>query len=253
MKVTDLKPKPPKILLYSGAGTGKTAFVSTLGEGLQLYDLDDGITTCLTLEDEHSKARKSIDVRQCLEDDPTKAMAFKKLQSYLNGVVKECHNGTYAFNALAIDSFTALADYAIRFAKYNSGHLAEPRVSLPEYGVAFSILEDVVLTLRALPILTIIIFHEMNIEIDETNTVEIAIPGKQLPYKIPRFFDEIWYLDVKRRAQNKVERRLFTAKTPAIRARSRLNVPDNTNIDVGLPKILKDVGFDLQKQGATNE
>jgi len=251
MKASDLERKPPKILLYSGAGTGKTAFVSTLGEILQLYDLDDGVTTLVTLDDKFSDLRKSVDVKQCLEIDPTKAMAFKKLKSHLQEVSKACALGNYPFKALAIDSFTALADYALRSAKYNSGKLAEPRISLPEYGIAFSELENVVLTLRSLPIITIIIFHEMyvgvtgGVDADEAHTLEIAIPGKQLPYKIPRFFDEIWYLDVRRRGGGKSERRLLTTKSPTIRARSRLNVPDGTNINVGLKQILSDSGYNI--------
>ena len=248
MRASDLKRKPPKILLYSGAGTGKTAFVSTLGKDLQLYDLDDGVTTCLTLDDKFLEDRKAIDVKQCLEEDTTKALAFKKLKSHLQEISQACNRGNYPFKAIAIDSFTALADYALRSAKYNSGKLAEVRTSLPEYGIAFTEIENVVLTLRSLPIITIIIFHEMLVNTADTEdqyTVEIAIPGKQLPYKIPRFFDEIWYLDVKRRSQGRSERRLITSKTPAIRARSRLNVPDNTNIDVGLKQILSDCGYPL--------
>ena len=52
MKLSEMKEKKKKILIYGKAGVGKTALVMTLGEKLQLLDVDDGVTTGKRLEDE---------------------------------------------------------------------------------------------------------------------------------------------------------------------------------------------------------
>ena len=93
--------------------------------------------------------------------------------------------------------------------------------------------------LRSLPIGVILICHEQTTMVDGESKIELATPGQKLQAKIPRFFDEVWYMKIKNMSQGRIARLLQTQPTSSILARSRNSLADDTDVVVGLDSILK--------------
>jgi len=62
MKLSDIKTKPPKILLIGNYGSGKTCFATTGGKYVQVIDLDEGLISAKTLKDNFTETRSEIDI-----------------------------------------------------------------------------------------------------------------------------------------------------------------------------------------------
>ena len=242
-KLSDLTPKAPKILLYSPAGKGKTALALTCGESCQIMDLDDGTVTGVSLKDSFLDSRKSVDVVQFLETDALKATAYKGALEYVKTVAKQCREGTYKYKVLVIDSLTALDSYCMRYVMQNSGGILK-KIELQHWGVAFQELKQFLLTVRSLPIAVILLAHEQPKGASETE-VTIAISGRKMPAEVLRFFDEVWYLKARPAAGGKVQRVLQTVSDARIECRSRFCIADGTDVNVGMPKLLEQMGYKL--------
>ncbi len=260
MKLSEMKPKKRKILIYGKAGVGKTALLMTLGERLQMLDLDDGVYTGVKLEDEWKSERMKVDILQCLETKHDKATAFAAAKDALIKIANKCNaspcqqatppgtklidmpklpdTGAYDYDYLGIDTYTGLADAAVRYVLSNSGILGKaPKIQ--HWGLAFIELEGFLTILRSLPLTVFLICHEQTSIVDEETKVELATPGQKLQAKIPRYFDEIWYMKVMHKAQNKRARVLQTQPTPSILARTRSSLEDGLDTCIGMKAILE--------------
>lgn len=238
-----MKQTPPRIILYGPPGTGKTALMLTLGEKLQVIDVDDGLVTGLRLEDKWKKARGEVDVKRFVEDDPKKGVAFSKVKATIYGIADQCRAGTYPFKALGLDSFTAFADYAVRYIKGNAGHL-EQNTQLQEWGMAFQEIENVLTVLRSLPIVVIMTAHEHTYEVGDGTKTEIAIPGRKLPQKVVGYFDEVIRTKVRNVTGGELAYVLQTRSTAGVVARSRRSLPDGTDSEIGMGAVLKLMGYE---------
>jgi hypothetical protein len=256
MKLSELKIKMPAILLYGKHGTGKTAFMLTLGERLQVVDADEGLLTGLTLKDEFLEARRSVDVVSCLETDPKKGTKFPLIKKHIKKVMIQCQQGRYPFDALGIDSLTSLCDSATRYILGNCGLLGqadEPKMQIQHWGSAFIEIQSVITMLKAIPVFVIILAHEHHYEEDGATKTKIAIPGKSLPGTVCKMFDELWRMRIKNLSGGKTAYVIKTRGTGDVEAKTRLNVPAEMNADKGLPKILQDMGFEWPLRKEKNE
>lgn len=251
-KLSEVKIKPPKILLYGDVGTGKTAFTLTLGDRLQVLDMDEGTLTGVTLDDKFRSRRLEVDVVSCPDPDPNKATAFGCGKAHVLKVANQAVRKAYPYDAFAIDSLTALADHAVRMVMVNSG-MAGKNPQIQHWGLAFNEIENILTVARSIPGVFILIAHAMNIEIDGNTKKEIAIPGKSLPNKIARYFDEIWFAKVQNKAGGKQAFTIQTKSTASIVARSRLNIPDGIDMSLGLEEILKQGGYEFPVREPTKE
>jgi hypothetical protein len=246
MKLTDMKMTPPKLLLLGDPGTGKTALACTLGAHAQVLDLDNGLRTALTLKDSFYDARTSIDVLSCAETDASKALAFQRTRAYLQDIQRASAAGKWPFKALVLDSWTALAEASVRHIMAASGKLgAQPQIQ--QWGMAFLELENILAILKALPCLTIVIAHLQRSEEDGVMKATIASPGQKLPAKIPMYFDEIWVTRPVTQA-GKTSYTLQTKASAGCIARSRCNLPDGSDVGLGLPELLRRAGYDIEKE-----
>lgn len=250
MKLEELPIKPPKILLYGSSGSGKTALATTCGPHCQVIDFDDGVETARTLADSFQPQRRQIDVLQALERDPAFPTAYAKGKEHLRGVATQCNQKKYPFKVLVIDSLTSMADACLRMVLKNSNKLETSggmamNPEIQHWGLAFLEMESFLSIARSLPIAVILIAHEQMNEIDGVNKLQLAISGKKNPTKIPRFFDELWYMKTRNAAGGKIEYVIQTNSTAGIEARSRKNIPDLTNANVGMPELLKRMGYPL--------
>jgi DNA polymerase III delta prime subunit len=244
MKVSDIKNSPPHILLYGRPGTGKTLLSLTLGEHAQVIDMDGGLRSGVTHKDKFTEHRMKVDVIQCLEDDPQRAVAFSKAKLSIDNIVTQCRNGTYPYKALILDNLTCLADFAMRNVLGAGGAGNPPQIQ--HYGMAFIQIQQVMLSLRFLPIVVVLCAHDQRDTIDKEDVREVAVQGKNLPAKITSFFDEVLYTKIIPGQGTSNQFVLQAQSSAAVTARSRGSLKDNTPQDLGLPKILELIGFDWE-------
>ena len=237
--LSDMKPAHPKILIYGPPGAGKTLFAATLGAGLHVLDFDGGLGSCLTFQDAHTSARKSIEYTDCREKSPMSATGFSQAQGFM------AKASQFKGTAIAIDSFTAMAEGALRQAHVaEGGKMSHSGFTISQYGKAFFAIEQFIMALRTAPVTVVAVFHQMEFLIDDQQHLTMAIPGQKLAPKIPIHFDEIWYLKP-RLVSGKMKYAIQTKASPSITARSRYQIPNHTPVDAGLPKILSDAGVSL--------
>lgn len=245
MKLSERKRRPPKILLYGRPGTGKTAHVLTLGSGLRVIDLDDGVETGVSMKDVWRGSRLNVDVISCLEDDPSKGLAFPKAKKCIRIAVKQCREGRFPFQGICIDSFTALANAAVRHVQGNSGRIGQ-NPQLQEWGLAFIELQSLMVLLRSLPIAVVMTAHEYQLDKEDGigRTIEIAIPGRKLPSQITGTFDEVWRYKI----VGSGAKRVFTIQTQgssAVLARSRFDLKDGINAsEVSMVEVMRRCGYE---------
>lgn len=254
MKVSDLQQKAPKILLYGPIGTGKTALALTLGARAQVMDMDDGLMTGVKLEDKWTAERRAVDVVQFLETQPhKKAEAFAASKRHVLDVANQCVAGKYPFDALIIDSLSAMAENALNYIMANSGQLNQ-QPQIQHWGLAFSEIKQVVAVLRTLPLVVVLIAHEQIKTIGTGPTaetkLEIAIQGKNLPQQIARYFDEIFHIRAKPAGGGKFSYIIQTKSDDKIEARSRMQIPNHTDTSIGMWELVRLMGYTPPKRSA---
>lgn len=248
MKVGDLVDLgPPRILLYGEVGAGKTALSLTLGERAQIADLDGGVRTGVSLKDDFTSHRKAVDLRTFPEPEPhKKATVFAKFKNYVYGLGGDIQRKTFTYDALIIDSLSALADSAVHYIMSNSGK-TEGNPELQHWGLAFTEIKNVLAVARSLPIVLVVTAHEQVKSIGKGDSkedkLEIALPGKNLASQICRYFDEIWYLRVRPSGGGKSQYLIQTRGNGAILARSRGGLADMTDTKVGMWELIRQIGY----------
>jgi len=239
----DFSKIPPKVILYGPPGCGKTGLLLTLGSRLQVLDTDNGLRTAFGMQDKWRPQRLAVDAVQFLEEEPEKrALAFRQIKEYIYGLPKKIKLGDFPYEFIGIDSFTTFAKSAISFVMGNSGKLGQAP-EIQHWGLAFIEVNNVLSVLRALPIGVILCVHEMINTVNKEEKVTLAIPGKNLPGEVASYFDEVWYMRKRAIGQNKFRHIIQTTSDEAIMARSRSEVPNETDISCGLLEIFTKLGY----------
>lgn len=251
---------PPKILLGGLPGVGKTALATSYGTGLQVLAIDNQLSTCWSLKDKFHSDRMSIDMIDCVEQQPTsQAMTFPKVKRHLidlnNAAMQKkliLSNGK-PLTSLCVDGLTFLFDAAMRYILFNSNKLGKERTpatmynysaSQPEWGLVIQEMEQVIQLIRALPVPVILTCHYVSeVTASGMSRYEISIPTKSLPPKIPGYFDEVWFLESQYGAANAIKRCLRTVASPVVTARSNSNLPDGTDTSCGMKGLLSLMGW----------
>lgn len=249
MKLTELPSKPPNVLIYGEVGTGKTAFLETLGERVEILDCDDGLRSGLKIDDKWKPERLKIEAKQFLEPTPgSRAVAFSQIKKYVYALEPEIVAKRFKPQILALDSLTTFADAALNYIMYNSNKLGQAP-EIQHWGLAFNEIKNVLGVMKSLPIPVVLIAHEQVKTVgkgtDKEDRFEIAIQGKNLPSQITRYFDEIWYFKAKPDGGGKFKRVLQTVSDNLKVARSRACLPNEVDTSVGMVEIFKMIGYPL--------
>jgi len=240
----EIEPHAPKILLMGIYGTGKTVFATSAGKGTVVIDLDNGLKSVRTFQDQFHKARQEIEVKKCWEDDPEKAVSFLKARSFITGIARDIREGKSEYKVLVLDSYTKLADGAVRHIMDQNGMLGKPP-RIQHWGMAFLEIENLLLILHSLPIAVIVIAHLRRIEDDGVSRYEIATPGQKLPEKIPTYFDEVWATQI-RGTGTQQKYTIQTRGSTLIPCRTRSQVEDDINQNLGLREILRRMNYVIE-------
>lgn len=253
LKASELALSDTRVLLWGPPGSGKTCFAGTLGEKLELIDLDGNAASLKTFQDQFRNDRLKVEVKQGLhaDDPPGGQFALMKIKAYILDVAKRCREGKYEYKALCLDSMTTLFEVAKRqvlrtHTSKNQYH--DLTLDQGQYQIVFNELLSIFEIMKALPIISILIAHEMTNEIDMVSSREIAIYGKQFPSQVRAMFPEILYcknVTTVTSAGTVNNFQLQTVKSAGATARSCLNIKDGTPMSLGLPKILADAGVKL--------
>ena len=256
MKMHELQKLPPKVLIYSPAGRGKTALMLTLVARCQVLDLDGNLDVGLGLQDNLRDERLAVDIKQFPEDQyPKKAVAFARFKKYVYGLTEDCAKSKYPFDVVGLDSLTALSQASQNYVMGNGGRLGE-NPQIQEWGLLLTEIENMIVALRSLPIPVVYLAHEMILTDPDDKTVTyIAIPGQKLPGRVTRMFSEIYYMRVRSRGGGKHQIYLQTHPSAAVSSRSGRGLPDEYHIatfdkngpvgdSVSMWEIFKQIGYE---------
>lgn len=219
MKAYELAAQPPKILMYSRPGLGKTALAMTLGEECLYLDLDDNMEVAFGLTDAFKSDRLCVEVTQFIDRKPDVADCFIKFAAYVTKISNKCAKGEFEYKYLVVDSLTSLQVACMQNILSMEGKLGK-NPEIQHWGKRDTALFRVVSILRTLPITVIITAHEMVEDTGGTMTVKIAMDGQKLPPKIIRMFNEIWYLRASPGKMSSTDLYIQTVPTSTITCRS---------------------------------
>ncbi len=219
MKAYELAALPPKPLIYSRPGLGKTALAMTLGEECLYIDLDDNMEVAFGLHDQFETDRLSVEVKQFLDEKPDKSDSFDRCSAFITKVSNQCARGEFQYKYLVVDSLTSLQVACMNGVLYKENRLGT-NPEIQHWGKRDTQLFRLVSILRTLPIPMFMLAHEMVEDVGGTMTVKIAMDGQKLPPKIVRMFNEIWYLRARPGKQSSTELYVQTVPTSTITCRS---------------------------------
>lgn len=219
MKAYELAALPPKPLIYSRPGLGKTALAMTLGEECLYIDLDDNLEVAFGLDDSFKSDRLSVEVKQFLDESPNKSDAFDRCSAFITKVSNQCQRGEFQYKYLVIDSLTSLQVACMNGVLFKENRLGT-NPEIQHWGKRDTQLFRLVSILRTLPIPMFMLAHEMVEDVGGTMTVKIAMDGQKLPPKIVRMFNEIWYLRARPGKLSSTELYVQTVPTTNITCRS---------------------------------
>lgn len=237
-KLKDVESGAFKIFLYGPPGSGKTALALTLGEKLELLDVDRGFKTGQFLKDGFTEKRGEVEVTLFDESEPSKPQVLTLLKTRLKEITAEVKEGKYPYDTVCLDSLTMLCEHAMRFVLSLNNRLGK-KVEIQDWGAMYMQVENVIVSLKALPLNVIMIAHEMTYELDGETRIETSIPGKKLSPKILPLFDEIWRMRVKNLPGGKTGYLIQTKSTASIFARTRCSLEDDTDANLGMERILE--------------
>lgn len=251
-------PYPPKIILYGGVGSGKTAFVQTLGGDVVFLDFDGNMDCGLHIKDQYSEDRPQVKLIR-FHEDKEKPKAYDNFLTQIENWKRATDRGeTLPIKAICVDSLTALCEVAFRKALYTEGRLGKgPEIQ--DWNKLCIYVTEALLLLKTLPYVIILIAHD-DVEKDgDANVIKLSALGQKLPIRIPRFFNEVWYLQSMDRPGGVTERVLRTEDDSKLKvARSCRCIKNYTVINkttyksnevrsesVSLKEILKQYGYEL--------
>jgi len=246
VKLSDLKKKPPKIILYGPAGSGKTAFVSTIGKDGYLIDIDGGIETARTLKDDFFETRQGIEVLPCAETDVQRPSAYRLLKTEMLRIFNEVRKGTFEHKVLIIESLTSLSDSLVRYIMGNSNMLYKPP-QMQQHLLISAELDQFLLMVYSIKIPVVLTAHQMVYTVDNKQKMDIAVSGQRTPSKVLGYFDEVLRAKVQNEAGGKVSFQIVAKPTASQIARSRSNIPPLVNSNVGLKDVLLTMGYDIDQ------
>jgi hypothetical protein len=210
---------------------------------MQILDCNQGLLSALKFQDKFTPERRKVDVISALESDPSKAVAYGKVKDIIMSIYNQCVKGTYPFKILAIDSFTDIADFALRYIQGNSASFGKA-ITMQQWGLAINELDSLFMWIKAMPIPVVVLFHSKEgLDVNDHITEEIAIYGKNLPAKITSYFDEILRQKI-RIVQMKSEPYLQTSPEAYMTVRSRGQLRDGQSTNIGLRDLLKQLGWE---------
>jgi hypothetical protein len=267
MKALDLKTqnKPPALMLYGPAGTGKTALVSQAAGGY-MFDFDRGMRTALTLQDPFTTLRQRIEFDTYVDDEPLKPSAWLRAKQKMQLLVPQINahypslsmradgyadtippakSGPPPYDAVAVDSLTGAARAIRNHVMSLSGGGVFNVPQIQHYGMFVNEANQFLTMLRSLRCLVLVTAHEMLVE--DGNMVLIRMMSVTRQHgmnEIPWQFDEVLHTRVAPLGQGRYSYIVSGAPSTTIMTRTRSGLTTDLAVnDIGLAGLLAKVGY----------
>ena len=253
MKPKDIKNKPPNILLYGPAGSGKTALVAQASGGY-LLDFDDGMQTAKSMDDKFRSIRHEIEFDTYVDENPAKPHAWLDARKKIQSVVKLVQDGKWPFDAFIIDSLTGMAR-SIQLHVMGCAGDAYKKPEIQHWGSMVQEMETALTMIRAIKVLRMTTAHELLVERTAEKSLvpvvdyitPLSVTRKHSIGKLMWLFDEVWYTSLKRAAQGKVHFVVDAKPATSHRCRTRSGLTQDVIMnEIGLVGLLKTIGFDYK-------
>ena len=201
----------PRLLIYGASGTGKTHFLGTCPKPF-VFDFDNGIETLVGMN-----IPFQAELYEPLVPGTWERFS-RRLQDFEAGRVKD-------IRTVAIDSLTALCDCAEAhiLALNNRTVLTKTQA---DWGQEISIIEQVLYRMNTISkhYHVVVTSHEQLKE-DAVRGETFVVPivsGKEMPFKIPKWFGEVYRLYTDRTKEKKPDYRMMTCADRRYSAKTRL-------------------------------
>lgn len=237
--------RPPSIIEYGEAGSGKTALVAQASNAY-MFDFDDGMRTAAKLEDKFFKERQSIEFDIYKELNPKAPCKYHEARVKLMQIMQEVRTKKWEHDAIVIDSLTGLSKSIMMKVMKDEAADALAKPQRNHWGSMVNYMEAFLATLRSIPVLTIVTAHVNSFE-DEDGTVLGFFPssitrnhGKK---SIPWMFDEVWYASRKPEGSGNLGYYVDGDFVYKYMTRSRSNFGKVKHNEIGLRGLLEKVGY----------
>ena len=229
----------PKILIMGREGTGKTLLACTPGDKVTFLDMNNGLASARLFQDKFTAARQHVDVVKCWSDKPGVAWKTftKKLQEYVKSPLRPI---------LVIDGLTDLAEASLGSVLDANGRWgveSVDKVQQGDWGSAIAGVERVMYMLKGISQLVILIAHtKIALDDGDREYEELGVYGKNLPRTIAKVFDEIWCTKVTGSGASR-KFLLQTVSTGTVKCKTRRQLPDGTDMNEGMERLLERMGW----------
>lgn len=252
MKALDLKKenRPPSILIYGPAGTGKTALVSQLSKGY-MFDFDRGMRTALTLEDKFTSLRQQIEFDIFVDDNPRKPNSYMNAKKALYDLTTRELKKELSYNAIIVDSLTGLCRSAQLFVQ-SQGDKSNPtrdplaKMEIQNWGSLVAEVERFLTILRSFGVLTCVTAHTDQVTDEDgvvTNIFPMSATKSHGLNKLLWLFDEVWYASTSLAGQGKLNYRITGITQGKEKTRTRSSITTITHNDLGIEGLLNKTGY----------
>jgi len=230
------------MLIYGPAGSGKKALVAQAKDGY-LFDFDNGMRTCLTLNDKFTHLRQEIEFDTYVDEPPSAPTAYMRAKQKLLSWKNDRSNLKY--KAIVIDSLTGLCRAIQLFVMANSSGGMDSQPQIQHWGMMVREVESVFTLIRSMKLLILVTAHEMLVETDTTTLIRIMSATR--PHgmnKIQWLFDEVLHSKVRVRGQGKIDYIISGRPSSALAVRTRSGITGDVVVnDIGLEGLIKKTGF----------
>ena len=230
----------PKIILAGRTGSGKTLLATTLGARSLVLDLNNGLSSAARFKDAHTATRAQCDVKCCWDAGKPDAV-WKRTLSYIQEFERKPMH-----EALVIDGLSDLAEAAMGSILIGGGKWSEDNASKQtqaDWGAAIGLMTRLMYRIKVIKAVVILVAHVRDDELKGKNVERLAVYGKgTLAPLIEGIFDEVWYTNVTGLG-DKRKFELQTVSTYTTQCKTRRQLPDGTNMNVGMGKILEMIGW----------
>ena len=243
-KLSEYTASYPKIILAGRTGSGKTLLATTLGARSLVLDLNNGLSSAVRFRDVHTATRGQCDVKCCWDAGKPDAV-WKRVLGYVTDFEnKPSHE------ALVIDGLSDLAEAALGAILIGGGKWDEAsatKQTQADWGAAIGLMTRLMYRIKTIKAIVVMVAHVRDDELKGKNVERLAVYGKgTLAPLIEGVFDEVWYANVTGLG-DKRKFELQTVSSGTTQCKTRRQLPDGTDMNLGLGKILEMIGWPGQQ------
>jgi len=243
-ELLEKKKYKPMLLFFGLPRTGKTAFLSQIGEKGTLIDFDNGLVTVLTMKDEWTETRSKINVESFTSEGPDDNKAYNRFLMYITSLYATVQKSPEKTpKIIGFDSFTGLMNLLTDYILGNSGHAGKPPTQ-PEYGLIFAEARRLLRLLNGIPAIKILTGHLGFKVTGDITYSQLLCTGVNFPNEVCGFFDDILYTKKKKLAQGKEAYILTTTGLPDAVLGTRRRFTEEWDMNKGLISLLKELGYE---------